>query len=305
MDDWLQALLRFAHYALLLGLFGAAAFRAFGMGRLVAAGAVPAPRVALAVGCALAALVSLALMAVSVAAMMGQPVRTLHWPMFEVMVASTSMGSAFLIRLAALLAAMVVLALPLGRWSSAGAFLLGVAVATLAWSGHAAAGEGTLGTLHRANDVAHLLASGIWIGAIGWFAYLVAAAHRRRDAAASVPLLAAMHRFAPLGAALVGIVAVSGIANAHLIFGLENSGGVLRTAYGAWLAAKVALVAAMLLFAGRNALLSRRIARAGANASVAAELLLPALRRSLAAELSLAVAVIGSVAVLGLMSPMH
>ncbi|WP_228244119.1 CopD family protein [Porphyrobacter sp. GA68] len=304
MEAWLHPLLRFAHYALLLGLFGVTAIRAFGLGRL-AAGALPDMRLPVVSGCILAAVVSLALMVVSIAAMMGQPVASLDWPMFEVMVASTSMGWAFLIRLAALLAALGVLAFPLRRWNLAGAaVLLGVALATLAWSGHAAASEGRLGTLHRLSDALHLLASGVWIGAIGWFAHLVVAAHRRPNRMASAPLLATMHRFRFLGAALVGVVASTGILNAHLIFGLGNSGAVLGTAYGVLLAGKIAVVGAMLLLAGRNALLSRRAARESADVPTAAGSLLPALRRSLAAELSLAALVIGCVAVLGLMSPM-
>jgi putative copper resistance protein D len=305
MDDWLHPLLRFAHYALLLGLFGLTAFRVVGLRQLAVAGDLPDSRSGLLAGSILAPLVSATLMAVSIAAMMGQPVWALDWAMFKVMVASTSIGWAFVVRMALLLAAIAVLAWPPLRWNLAvAAVLLGLAVATLPWSGHAAASEGELGLLHRLNDALHLLAAGLWIGAITWFTWLIVAAHRRSDSAASAPLLAAMHRFAPLGATLVGIVAVTGLVNAHLIFGLGNSGAVLGTTYGTLLAIKIVTVAAMLLFAARNALFGRRAARERFDAQQAAGPLLPGLRRSLAAELGLAGLVVGLVAVLGLMSPM-
>ena len=305
MDDWLHPLLRFAHYALLLGLFGLTAFRALGLRRLAATGSLPELRGLVVAGAILAPVISAALILVAIAEMMGQQVAALEWATIEVMLASTSFGWAFAVRFALLVAAIAALALPPEpRSRAAAAILLGLAVATLPWSGHAAASEGGLGLLHRLNDALHLLASALWIGAIGWFAYLVWAAHRRPDHPASAALLETMHRFAPLGATLVGIVATTGIVNAHLVFGLESSFAVLATPYGVLLAIKLALVGAMLLFAARNARLGRRAARESADGRLAAAPLLPRLRRSLLAELSLAALVIGCVAILGLMSPM-
>lgn len=305
MDDWLHPLLRFAHYALLLGLFGLLGFRELGLGRLAAAGNVPELRGIVFAGAILAPVISSALILVAIAEMMGQQVAALKWATIEVMVASTSLGWAFAARLALLIAAIGALALPLKTWSrAASAILLGLAVATLPWSGHAAANEGGLGLLHRLNDALHLLASGLWLGAIGWFAYLVLAAHRQPDRPVTATLLETMHRFAPLGATLVGIVAVTGILNAHLVFGLEMSIAVLGTPYGVLLAIKIALVGAMLLFAARNARLGRRAARESLDGRLTAASLLPQLRSSLLTELSLAALVIGCVALLGLMSPM-
>lgn len=306
MDDWLHPLLRFAHYTLLLSLFGLAAFRELGLRRLAAIGSLAELRGIVFAGAIFAPVISAALILVAIAEMMGQKVGALEWATIEVMVASTSLGWAFAARFALLIAAIGALALPPRPWNRlAAALLLGLAVATLPWSGHAAAGEGGLGLLHRLNDALHLLASGLWIGAIGWFAYLVFAVHRRPDRPTSVSLLKTMHRFAPLGATLVGIVAITGILNAHLVFGLGKSIEVLGTTYGVLLAVKLALVGAMLVFAARNASLGRRAARESFDARLAAALLLPKLRRSLLAELSLAAFVIGCVAILGLMSPVN
>lgn len=305
MDDWLHPLLRFAHYFLLLGLFGLSAFRELGLRRLAAIENLAELRRIVLAGAVLTPVVCAALILVAIAEMMGQPVGALDWSTVETMVASTSFGWAFAARFALLCVAIGVLALPPKPWSrAAAAILLGLAVATLPWSGHAAASGGGSGLLHRLNDALHLLASGLWIGAIGWFAYLVRAAHRRPDRPASVSLLETMHRFAPFGATLVGIIALTGILNAHLVFGLESSIAVLWTPYGLLLAIKIALVGAMLLFAARNALLGRRAAREGYDRRLNAGPVLPELRRSLLAELSLAAVVIGCVAILGLMSPM-
>lgn len=305
MDDWLHPLLRFAHYALLLGLFGLLAFRELGLGRLAATGSLPELRGIVFAGAIVAPVISAALILVAIAEMMGQQVSALEWATIQVMVASTSLGWAFAVRLALLIAAIGALAMPPKPWSrAAAAILLGLAIATLPWSGHAAANEGGLGLLHRLNDALHLLASGLWLGAIGWFAYLVLAAHRRPDRPATATLMETMHHFAPLGATLVGIVAITGVLNAHFVFGLESTIVILGAPYGVLLVIKIALVGGMLLFAARNARLGRRAGRQSLDGQLAAAPLLPQLRRSLLAELSLAALVIGCVAILGLMSPM-
>ena len=97
MEDWLQPSLRFLQYALLLGLFGWAAFRVIG---LRAADWLPVEdgrRIAI-VAAALAPVVSALLMLASIAAMMGQPMAMLDWSMIEAMTLSTDMGWAFMAR---------------------------------------------------------------------------------------------------------------------------------------------------------------------------------------------------------------
>jgi putative copper resistance protein D len=298
--DWLQPGLRFLHYALLLGLFGLTAFRAFGL-RKIALGPGMGRGLALIACALLVPLVSAALMLVSMAEMMGQPVSMLDWATIKVMVLSTDLGRAFIARIAMLSLAALFLVTQAQRALPTAALFYGLALLTLAWNGHAAATEGTLGLLHRMNDGLHLLAVGLWIGAIGWFLNLVIAAHRNPDEIAPEPLLDTIHRFAPLGITLVAVVAATGLINAHLIFGLGNGVQVLTTDYGFLLAAKTTLFVLMLLFAARNASIGRQSARTGINPTATT---LAALRASLAAELLLAAGVLAIVAFLGLASPM-
>lgn len=306
MNDWPQILLRVLHYAALLGLFGLTAYRLIGLRWLSSKDQYPWFDGVLLGLAIFAPLVSSALMVLSIAAMMGQPVWLTDWATVELMVTTTSIGWAFAARIALLSAALIALLL---RHRSRLALIVaavcyGFAIATLAWSGHAAALEGSAGLFHRINDALHLLAAGLWLGAIGWFVHLTIRAHRYIDAAQSQSLLIAMHRFAPLGITLVSVVVVTGLINAQMIFGLPNSGTVLMTGYGQLLAIKVALVTLMLLCGGRNALIGRRRAAASASLDLDPTTSLAALRASLTIEITLAISVIGLVAMAGMMSPM-
>lgn len=297
MDDWLIPLLRFAHYALLLGLFGGMAFRKIGLRRF---GALPELRRLLLLAALAAPVITVWLMLASIAAMMGQPIVSLEWASIEAMLFATDMGWAFLARSALIVAA---LAAVMANRSATGfaALCYAFALATLPWSGHAAATEGFVGLFHRLNDALHLHAAGLWIGAIGSFLYLATRAHRMPQRANPASLLDAMHRFAPLGLFLAGTVAVTGAINAELIFGLRSTIQVAQDGYGQMLLLKIALVGLMLGCATFNAQRARRWARS----TVGETDLLKAVRISLAAELVLAALVVASVAILGMMMPVE
>ena len=303
MDIWLQPTLRFLQYVLLLGLFGWAGFRAVGLGT---ADWMPerSDRTTAIIAAALAPLVSAVLMLASIAAMMGQPLTTLDWPMIESMTLSTGIGWAFMARTALLVAGLLALIIGRSAGVSIAALCFAAALLTLGWSGHAAATEGALGWLHRLGNGVHLLAAGLWIGAIGWFAHLTAVAHREPGRLSALPLLTLMHRFAPLGVALIVTVSITGLLNAQLTFGIENSAATSTTNYGLLLAAKIAIVGGMLAFGAHNAWVCRRSVGANAGTDQSKGAALSSLRRSLAIELTLGIVVIGLVAILGMLSPM-
>lgn len=297
--------LRFAHYGALLCLFGWTAFRLLKL-RHMEWVSQDEGRAALTLVAISAPLLSVALMLVSIAAMMGAPITSLDWPMIEAMIIGTEMGMAFLMRLALLIAGLcALLASRAGRQGTLiAAMCFAGALLTLSWSGHAAATEAGLGLFHRLNNAVHLLATSLWLGAICWFLFLTLKAHRQPDLIPALPLLRVMHGFAPLGVGLVAAAALTGVINAQLIFGLENSVSVLTTPYGILLIAKVLLVGMMLAFGAHNARIGRRAAPTGESDKSEPSITLSRLRRSLAGELMMAVGVIGLVAVLGMLSPM-
>lgn len=303
MEDWTQPALRFVNYALLLGLFGWAGFRVVGLG---AADWVPprSGRTMAIIAAALAPFVSIGLMLASIAAMMGHPLTTLDWPMVESMTFGTDMGWAFMARTGLLVAGLV--ALMIGR---RGGFLMpalcfAAALLTLGWSGHAAATEGAVGWVHRLGNGVHLLAAGLWLGAIGWFVHLSVLAQRGPGRVSALPLLTVMHRFAPLGVVLVATIALTGLLNAQLIFGLENSAATLTTTYGLLLVAKIMIVGGMLAAGAHNARVSRRSVGTNTGPQQGEPAALGSLRRSLAVELAFGIVVIGIVVILGMLSPM-
>lgn len=302
MDDSLYALLRFAQYGLLLGLFGLTAFGMFGLRQSVPAGTHAGPSFGITIAAWVAPIISVAVMLASIGAMMAQPFWQLEWTTIHAILTGTDLGMAFFVRMSALIAGAILLTI----WRTiVGTWLVilcwGLSLATLAWSGHAAASEGLVGLIHRLNDAAHLIAAGLWLGAIGWFMALVLAAHRQRNGISPAAVISDMHRFAPLGAFLVLGVSITGLVNAHLTFGLGNVGAVIATDYGVLLAAKIALVAIMVGLGARNAIVGRRSFRAG-HGEVPATL--AHLRLTLAAELAVAVTVTALVAMIGMMSPM-
>jgi putative copper resistance protein D len=174
---------------------------------------------------------------------------------------------------------------------------------TLGWNGHAAATEGLVGLLHRFNNGVHLVAAGLWLGAVSWFLRLTVKVHIQQDQMAAKALLVTMHRFAPLGVSLVVTIAITGLVNSQMIFGLVNSGEVLKSEYGVLLLAKLVLVGGMLTFGARNAAVARRVALAQDGRKIDTYMALAALHRSLIGEFIVAGLVIAVVAIVGMMSP--
>ena len=94
-----------------------------------------------------------------------------------------------------------------------GAFALG----SLVWSGHGVMDDGRTGAVHLVADITHLLAAGIWIGAI--ISLLLLVATEQDGASASHTALAG---FASVGTVCVALVLASGLINSWLLVGPSN-----------------------------------------------------------------------------------
>ncbi|HEY1750835.1 MAG TPA: CopD family protein [Caulobacteraceae bacterium] len=272
--DWAIVAVRFATYGLAILLFGAALFRTLqpapGPARSRVAAAAP-----LALG--LAALTYLALLARQANGGAG-------WPPADLTI-TLAVGTGFGRALVA--TAACGLALAVVRQSRPRLVLSGVALAGLAFVGHAADGEGPRGLLRLAVMALHLLAVGAWLGALG---PLAAALIRDRDAAPAM-----LRRFGNL--ALLAVFVVLGAGLCSLAFVIADARGAIGGAYLRALVVKLLLVAALLAVAAVNRWLLTPLAARDADRAIRW------VRASIAAEQALGAAVIAAVAVLGQLDP--
>ncbi|MFJ2691548.1 copper homeostasis membrane protein CopD [Pseudomonas sp. NPDC087336] len=304
MSDWVSIALRLGLYMDLMLLFGVALFGLYSLeGRARVSGAVLPFRSVLAGTTALGVLASVASLVMMASAMSGESDFAELRPHIEMMVSETDVGLAWVVRIIALLVGGLAVTLyqrapGVSLWvaSIAG----GIALASLAWSGHGAMDEGSRRYWHFAMDILHLLAAGAWFGALVAFARM--AMLDTLQTQESIGLLArAVTRFESVGALIVVVITVTGVVNYLFIVGPKLD-SVLSSTYGALLFIKVVLFAGMLVLAALNRfhlgpLLQQSLRngeyRAAANA----------LRRSVLVELATAVLIVGLVAWLGTLSP--
>jgi copper resistance protein D len=219
----------------------------------------------------------------------------------------TQFGFAWQVRL--LLGGLLVACL-WGRRSGQGRFATGLTIlaglfaaaylGSLAFAGHGAEGLGSVQNIHLVSDFLHLIAAGLWLGAlIPLVLLLVYLGHFREDGWASLAARAGS-RFSSLGILAVGVLLVSGTVNAAFLLGGMHS--LIDTDYGRLLLLKVALFAAMLGLAGMNRqnLLPRLLGGAGAGQAPVA---LRKLVQSALAEIALGLAIVCIVGLLGIMPP--
>lgn len=239
-------------------------------------------------------------MLVLTANMLGVAVTDVGPEMLAAMAFESDVGKAWIVRTLALVIAAVA-ATRLGRSPTAAMRVLAlagtVALASLVWSGHAAATEGFAGTIHRLADALHLIAAGVWIGAIAAFLILLRpaagdAGQVRLDLAAR-----SLDRFARVGTLCVLTVTATGLVNLHAIVGIGRAGRLLESAYGQLLVAKLLFFAAMLGFAALN---RWRLVPAPALVGGTST---RAIRTSLALEAVAATLILALVAALGLLEP--
>ena len=223
---------------------------------------------------------------------------------YEMLLLHTNVGLAWLVRMGAL-AAVVWAALYLARWPTLWLTITaacgGVALSSLAWSGHGAMDEGARGLLHLSADILHLLAAAAWLGSIAMFILLSACT--RVDDANRIELLSrALNGFAMMGTLIVVTLAITGIINYWLINGWTFQ-ALTSTLYGTLFICKFLAFLLMLGVAGANRyLLSPRleVARLRGDAADAVK----ALQKSLTVELVAATAILILIAWLGILSPL-
>ena len=304
--DAVGVAVRFALYFDLGAMFGLAAFGLYalrGEERRSGAGIAFRPLIA---GTALLGLLFSALgLAALAAGMAGVPLASIDLGSVEMILTGTSIGTAWLVRIAALILAFAFALVGRTRPADAltGATLAGaVALASLAWAGHGAMDEGAAGWVHLAADIAHLLAAGAWTGALIALLLLVF----RRQALVDRDHLILSHRalvsFSTTGTVTVAVIVASGLINGWMLVGPANVAWLPATLYGQLLIAKLLLFGAMAALAAANRFrlvpaFERALARADPVAA------LNALRRSLAMETGCALAVLALVAWLGTLEP--
>ncbi len=303
--DGINVLIRLALYLDLTLLFGLPCFALYALrggerGSAIAMRYVRVTGIAALIGIPL----SLGAMAIMAKAMSGAAeYAQIESHVYEMMVTGTDFGMAWAVRLAALL--IVLLAIPALRRRPTLRFgvltaAAGVALSTLAWGGHGAMTEGSQRYLHLAADIVHLLAAGAWVGALA--AFVLLAARRTRQATDNVVLLGSTaDGFARVGTLIVATLVVTGVINYWLTAG-PTLDGLVSTAYGGLLLAKLGVFGTMLGLAALNRYrLSPRLAAALAAGDH--EAAASALHRSLLIESGCAALVLALVAWLGVLSP--
>lgn len=193
-----------------------------------------------------------------------------------------------------------------GRWraylDAVEAALAASVLATLAWTGHAAATRGFDRYVHLGCDVVHLLAAGAWLGALPLLAVVLMRAAQRQLPALDRTALVTTRRFSAVGVGCVGALLVTGTVNACYLVATPSA--LFETRYGQLLLAKLALFAVMLAFAVRNRFaLTPRIEETVRGKSMGAGIAMRGVARNAWIEAALGLAIVVIVGALGISVP--
>jgi putative copper resistance protein D len=258
-------------------------------------------RAFLGVGCLLGLAVSALFFLATLASMAGGAITDLDHGLMATMLTGSALGDSVIVRVAAL---SIVLALMGARRDAPlmpVASIAAVAVASLAWGGHAAASQGLAGALRLVVDCTHLWAGLTWLGALLLLTARLWRARAEDDAALAV-LAHRLHAFALIGGGLVAVIVASGIGNLLFLAPPGRWVALAGQPYGCWMIAKLGMASLMLLLAAAN---RWRFVPAMARADEAGQqrTALAALRRSVTTEMILGLAVAGCVALAGTLDP--
>ena len=292
-------------YIDLLAMFGLVTFSLYGLQSVEeAANALPL-RTGIAVLAVAGFVISLVQIVAMASSMAGTSLLPVNAGAVEALINKTLIGSAWKVRMFALLALLPTVALvrskPLvtlilmGMWA-------GVAVATLAWAGHGAMSSGAIGWLHLGADVLHLLAAAGWIGAILALCMLLFDLRAVIDHERIARLNRALSQFSSMGTVFVAVILATGLVNVWVIVGWPHLSALPGSDYGRLLIAKIALFLVMLCLAAANRFrLSPALGHAQLHGHVGPAL--RALRVSLLLEIICALIILGIAAWLGTLAP--
>lgn len=305
MTDELNLVVRFALFVDLMLLFGLPLFVLYAPKEIAwhSPSGWPLRRM-LATLAVLGVLLSVVSLVVVCAAMAGMPVMGVDRATVQMVVTQTPFGAAWQLRLVALAVAFAA-SVAMHRFGSRAlmavtAVASGAALASLAWTGHGAAGEGLAGTIQLAADIIHLLAAGVWFGALTAFAMLLFRSPAKQSPDHSILTHRALERFSSVGTLTVAALVGTGLVNSYILVGFANLATLPATLYGQLLIAKLVLFAAMLGLAAANRF---RLTPALSSEAGDRSPQIGALRRSLALETGAAIAILVLVAWLGTLAP--
>jgi copper resistance protein D len=191
-----------------------------------------------------------------------------------------------------------------GRLSNGLAILAGLLASaylgSLAFAGHGAEGLGVEQDIHLVADFLHLVAAGLWLGALIPLVLLLVYLGRFKEDGWISAAGRAASCFSTLGILAVGVLLASGTINAAFLLGGMHS--LVDSSYGRLLLFKIVLFAAMVCLAGinRQSLLPRL--SDGVEAEPAAATIRRLVQSALV-EIALGLAIVCVVGLLGIMPP--
>jgi putative copper resistance protein D len=209
----------------------------------------------------------------------------------------TEFGTVWCWHLGFAVALLALSAMPRRRWRASATTLAALLLfASLGLTGHAAMDMGG-GPTHEINQMAHLIAGGLWLGGLVPLGVLLRRAVRP-DGLAYVPLArAALPHFSQIGYVAVTLLAITGTVNSIMLVG--SFGAFVTTPYGRLLAIKIALFLAMIGLA----LVNRFRLMPRLSSEETALVPLRTLSRSVLAEQAIGLLILAVVAVLGTWPP--
>jgi len=247
-----------------------------------------------------------AVLAQQAAHVVGRPAAALDPTSWAKVLVATQFGTVWLVRHGLLL---LLVAFLFSREREAGpadwaafrgeAWLLGAAGAgALAWAGHAAAVE-PWGLAAALADALHLIAAGVWLGALLPLALLLRDASRE-DGADSRPFaVLAVRRFSTVAFLMMATLVLTGLWSAWSQVGDVPS--LVGTRYGRLLMLKLLLLLPILTLAAINR--TRLLPALGGEGATVGRPAMARLARFVASEWALGMAILGVVSVLGSTPP--